>query len=592
MVKEIPRQEKQQLLEKVQQSMAMFEPIEEPSSAGEATPQAKRQAASKAASELERALKKEMESLRFFEKLALRLQRLFTRKSLQDLFLERKLDDIKNSIESSGFYVDFKKQALTVKFASEVFKVYSLCVPLRPLFNNMWRDAAALNLIINRYLDKQLGSGIKKETPDFMSVDQMLRIFMEKNDAEAVRRALLKSVKDYTDTLPDARFKEIREELLPFYCMQSLILFPFHEILTLFGMAPAAPEEKLPVFRPAPVGIVKDYLHKMAYVFHISNNQRFSQESLDTVFSAVFASGGIDEKESLRQTELKRRALDQLQEAAAVFVKNVPLLDIVRYLEKNPYFNVSFSFPRMDLKQFYANSTRLNALAGFGEAMQQVRLAYIDSSVASLFSGLDFAPLSYYVDFANEAWLKARLPVFSHTKSLAVCNTFLKMWCPERFFPVINIISRSILLKSPSLQTKLNDLRGALEALEERLRRFDQSLAPETEEGKNFVFLRSHIKTNTTQERLAKSLVEHKDLEAAAIETSAVSLLTELERFINTKVAGSGVESVKTALAGVYPALDRSRSLNDLLTQRLAEARSFCIMLKELLEYEKGSSQV
>jgi hypothetical protein len=584
LVKDLPSDEKKELLDKVSESVMMPDPelpaVHYTESSSETAP--------KVTPELDRLAKTELAKMNFFERLIMKIKILIFKKDLHTIILEKALLQIRTHIEEGGHYVDFDKKQLTPRFAKELYTLFRLSAPLRPVFQKIWRDPKTLEQLLNDFLstDNTLSIG-GMEVESFASVEQMLDAYMKNLDATDVRRLILRNLKNYTDSIPETKFRDIKTSLLPFYDIQQLVTFPFHDFFTLFGVSlNQSNGNTLPDFMPTPVSVVIDYLLKFSYAVSMASNLQFDEEVAATVFKRYFLSEELHEDEIHKQVEVKIKYLKELNEAVKRFNRKIYLIDILRYFQQNPFFTLSANPPRLNLKQFYSNALRLMIFDNFNEAMLKVRLAFINYSIDQLFKGRDLVPLNYYITFTDKDWIKLHLPLFRHAKSMMLVYNFLRQWYRTTMAPVVVLLSNTVLAKSAVLQSKLNELKNAIENIEEKIRRFDQSLTPETEAGKTLALLKASLRENTTQLRLVRSFISQKDIEAGAVLNDAVTAFNEFIRFLKTKVTASGIESIRTSLASVYPSISRSNSLNETLNENLTIMQNFAQMIKELLTYE------
>ncbi|MCL2519547.1 MAG: DUF5312 domain-containing protein [Spirochaetaceae bacterium] len=584
LVKDISVEERKDLSEKIGESLSLSEPvIPKAFYCDKAIVSNTSQAA-----EINRFLRQEYAKFRFFKRLAIGFQVTFLKKDKQLMIMQAVLDNLRRHIEEGGYFVDFDSNNFTAKFAKELYQLSNLCRPLRAAFIKIWRDNATLNLVLSNFLQSSKEESLNRFTVyTFATNEQLLEAYSKSNDINDVRKVILRGIKNYTDSIPESHFKTIRKNILPFYYVQRLITFNYNDIFALFGTKVSGiNENEHPHFNPAPISMAFNNVIKFNYYLVMATNLQFTKEIASTLFRAYFVSEGYPEDELHTLIEEKIKQLDTLSKGIAKFNGRVYLNDIIAYYQSNPLYKTVIEPVRLDLKQFYNNSLKLMVFDNFNDIIQELRLAFIDQEVVTIFKNKPLTTLNYYVSLNDENWPKDKYPQFKHGKSLMLMYNFLKDWYKSNLLIVTNLISATVLAKAPALQGKINEFKIKFSAVEDKIKRFDNSLAPETEAGQSLTTFKRDINEGTASPKLFRAFINQRDTEAYELFLEALAIFDEFSRFTVAKVTKSPTESVRMALTGFYAGLSREFPLGEVINNNLTTINNFTQMCKELIAYE------
>jgi hypothetical protein len=539
--------------------------------------------------------KEELSKLSFLERLIIQLKIIFLQQNINTIMLKQNLTKIRTRLEAKSNWINFDKKTLSVRFAKEIFILFKLVSPLRPILAKIWNDPQTLEMLIDDFIGTNNSLQTSRSIEDFASMDQMLNAYLVRLDMTDMRKVIVRNIKNYIDSIPQGTFKEIKHTLTPFYNLQKLATFPFEALLTLMGASTSALHNNIdgPVFNTTPVSIVLEHLLKLTHTLALIENVSFnSGNASQIILRRYFLSEGLNSEEADHQADIKLKNLQQLSSFIISFNSKISLIDVLRYFQNDPFFNLVITPPFFDVQKFYLNALKLVVNDNFKATSEKVRLAFINYSIDQMFSNSDLSPLSYYVVFNTADWQKLKLPVFKYTHSLMLLYNFLKEWYKKNISPLVSTLNSHVLIKMPILQNKLNEFKNALDNGDDKIHRFDLSLMPESEAGKHLAFLRASMRENTAQLRTLSNFMRQKDEEAYRIITETVSDLTNFIIFIKSKIEENTFENIRTALASVYPNLTSNLSLSELLTQKCTVMQNFTQMIKEMINSERTNETV
>ncbi len=536
-------------------------------------------------------MKKRISQFSFFDSLIFKMQVFFFQKNPSQMICSLALGELRHEISGAGNFIHFDNRMLSVKFAAEVFELYRVIAPFRMIFTHLWQDKFALHRVISSLLGLTM-TNPKKEMADFLTMDQMLFTFIESgHNEESVRRALLKSIKTYTDSLPLSRMKELREELLPLYFLNGLINYPFDEFFSLCGFSlNSITDGQLPIFKSAPFAVVLEHLTQLTGVFMWASHVTCSEDVVRAMLVEYLVSGDVELSPKALNSQLSElnkafhTMIDKINRAST----SLPLLPITRYIMGNPIFETKQTIPRLDVRLFYANTFKKMAQQEFETILVQVRIAFIEKTVSDLFGTMTLTKSDFYTDELSSSWNKLKLPMFRHTNSFMLTSNFMKKWFTVQLKPLIDALVGPILTKFPALKSGLEEIKISIDLAEDRLRRFEIGLTPESVAGKQLSLFKATATAENKRTKEISTFMIQKDLEAYMAIQDVLSNLEKLTKFLGGKILNSSNETLKPAIAGVYASIHRSQSLHEVLSVRLKDTETFLSMVVELLRHEQS----
>jgi len=186
--------------------------------------------------ELEKKVRKDINSSGWLERFIIRLYTFFTGKSPIDYYLKRSLLHLKQRLNSNSgeSYFDPESKKLSGRLAAEIYSLYVLSSPLRSIFKIIWQDTDFIESVYSGLITETIHTN-KGEIYDFVSLEEMESIFASTGDKKQIRKKLISRMNEYLNSIPDKIIGEIHETFLPFYFGKFLIVFPFKNLLNSFG---------------------------------------------------------------------------------------------------------------------------------------------------------------------------------------------------------------------------------------------------------------------------------------------------------------------------------------------------------------------
>jgi hypothetical protein len=266
----------------------------------------------------------------------------------------------------------------------------------------------------------------------------------------------------------------------------------------------------------------------------------------------------------------------------------MPLAELIKFFRKDPYYRLTVYLPVLDLKGFYSSSLRLRVFAQIDENMYLIRKRVVEKKISTVFHDHTILPFQYYTKNVLIDDNTGELPVFSHVRSLNLLFNYIEWFYKEHIREIVQVIGRVILAQNRISQNRLLNTAGALEDLQDKIRSFDLSLSPEKEDGKQLKRLKFNLSSDLTHQKLYRTMVIQKDREARILMEKGIEVFLELKKVFEELVA-TPLESISSQLKGLYYAKDNNKSFEDILVDRIARISSFCNLINQIIEIERGN---
>jgi hypothetical protein len=548
--------------------------------------------------EREHLLAEEIQSLTVWTRLVLWLKGLFSGKSRRDLFVDLKIKQIKRSIRhrSSGL-TGFETRDLSSKFARHLYDLYHAAYPLRGLIQAFHADQEFRSRAVIHLFDNSLPEA-KRSLEDFVPMEEMERVYHDTGNVEEVQKRLLGSYSDYLKRVPDKLVRQIEEGIKPLVYLRNLVLFPYARLFRHFNYQPSAgiPEDKYPLFTNAPAMLMLEQLerlwhaaslatelggdwfcHEELLAFYLHEELRADEEEGEVV--------DLDNEEELAELT---SALGKLVESARDFLKRVPLLELLRYFRKDPYYKLVFAVPRFRAKPVFVAALRARILDQLQNRIVHVQKRVIEARIKEIFKSNKLYEMFYYVETPSFDYAALEMPYFSYTKSLKIMYNYLSKIYKGHIQETLQVVNTYMVSGNRIFQTRLNQHAAGLEELEAKIVLFDRSFAPDEDDGKILLRLRHRLATDLNQQRQFRAFVQQKDKEARALINQAMEYLAGIKQVYEDLLA-SPMESVKSALKTLHFYKGKNQTLASILNVVMELISNFQELIIQLVALEKGS---
>lgn len=617
LVDTLPERERKDLLDKIARSMD-FERDSRESIYHKEMP----------AEERERLIAADLERLTPLSRFFLWLRGLFSGKNRKELVVAQKIRALKGAINrKSAGLTGFETRDLTPKVAESFYRLYLRTLPLLAVY----RKVASRTRELRGGLVELFEEGVPEarvRLHDVVPHETLEEIYEEKSAEAAVRREVLLKVESYVARLDDSLFRTWEEKLAPFFFAKEIVFFPYVEFFGLFHVAPEAFRlEGRPRFEPALAVVALEYLERMyfavfaalhsagpgglleplaRYLARLSlESEEEEEDNRDRLSGAERGEHGLlsepsetggsestageDRERMKRYAEEVERISDEfgsLMQEIRRFDREMPLADLVRYFLKDPYYKLFVYLPQLRLREHYQAMLKIRLLAELSSTFEQLRSQVVDRQIAKLFDGREIVPFANYRAYEGLDYEGLELPTFAHAWSMNVLYNYIRIHYHGYLQEVVKILSTIVLVQSRISRNKLLQHASVIEDVEQKIREFDESLGPDTPEGRVFHHLLASVGEGG-HERAFRTVVAQKDSQAASFVERGRESLIGLQAALR-EVASSGGEPMKERLDTRYYLDGSLVPLSEILAARIDQVGNFLVLFNQLLKIEGG----
>lgn len=469
-------------------------------------------------------IRREINDLGLWGRLRLWLRSWLTGKAKEDAHVDIRLLNLRRHLLRAQICPRASStHLLSTQFAERLFTLFQAAAPVTSLFNDIWESREMLRTVVQSVLEERI-TNVKKQLNDFITDDEMTDIYVVSRSRTEIRNHLLERLDAYIDRIHDGVFAEIAAGITPLYYMKGIALFDYVGLLATFGYdAGEDPPEDPPEFKAVRATEVVDQLEDLYYACYtwqrLEGKTRIHRELLEYYLQAKHASYS-DEPLSAEHISHQVQTLEQdirsLNDAAAAFVKQVPLTDIIRYHRDDPYYRVVVYMPKVNLKEFYYSALRIELLQQIDARFDNVHHSAIEQLIEETFG-------HHPPDFPNfrsgggSTVSKLGLPTFRHVRSLNILFNYIQIVYRRVIRQRLTVIHRAVSGRNRDLSNELSFYTGGLEDVADKIIAFDESFSPESEEGKTFYRIRYSVEKDVTQQRIYRSMVAQRERQSRAL---------------------------------------------------------------------------
>ncbi len=581
--KELPEKERKALLERIGKRMQSEE-------GEEAVPVELQE------DERQKIIAYEMKKASPWDRFLLWLRTFFTGKPRADVFLDMRLRHIRSHLRASHPGITgFETRDLSVKFARKLYDVFLAAQPVLGIYHAFASDKAVRSAAYSWLVEQKLQNA-RRSVEDFITREEMEQVFAETGQAEEIQKKLTFRLNDYVRSIPESLLLQLEEQSKLHLSLERLASFPFASFFRYFNWIQGdTVEPRYPPFEAAPIMLTLDLmerLHAAIGLLHRSApDYTYSEEPVSYYLSLRAglkpASDGGMEKVITELGQLRADILALAKEVDA-FDAAIPVLELLRFFRRDPWFQLVINAPRLYLRNLYQGTLKTRLGVELEERVAAVKEQVISRKIQELLRGQPMGEFEYYRDSPDIDFRKLGLPNFSCIRSLTLLYNYLRMQFKGATQEAAQIVSVTALANNRILQSRLSQQISGLEDLEARLVLFDRSLSPDEDDGKQMAKARAGLAADLTLQKAWRGLVSQKDREARDLIEKARELLTGVRKIFDD-IRTSPMDNTRSLLKTIQLYRGRNQTLGQILNARSEAIGSFQKLLDQLLEIEKGS---
>jgi hypothetical protein len=523
------------------------------------------------------------------------IRRLFSGRRTRDVFVDVRLRRLRGSIRArSPGLSGFDTRDLSPKFARKVYDLYLRVHPLLEPYRALTADRS-VRTGAYAYLVEHRYEKARTTVEQFVTGEEMEEIFAETGQTDDIRRRLGTRMGEYMREVPESFVGSLEERCRVHLAISRMAAFPFASLFRYFNHVLAEPPEPhYPSFEHAPAMLVLDLLEKLfvpvALLGRAVVDVEWAPEPLAYWLLARSGASTADEGALARvEPELAklRLAISELASEAEAFESAIPLLDIIRYFRRDPWYQLVFNPPRLFLKSLYTSALKERMGAELERRLGTIRERVISRKMRELLRIAKPVELQYYRENPGFDHRTLGLPTFTHVRSLTFTANYLLAQYKGAILETVNLLAATVLANNRITQSRIAQHTSALEDLEARIVLFDRSLAPDEDDGKQLARFRFTIATDILVQKAYKQFVVQKDREARDLIEKAVDALGGVKRVLD-EIRTSAFENIRSLLKTLHAWHGRSQTLGQIVNARCEGIAAFLKLLDQLMELEKG----
>lgn len=476
-------------------------------------------------------IQKEKREISLLRRFFLWLNSKITGRSEDEILLAGKLFRIKKKIKKKeSNLTGFETRNLTPHFAELVYELYKAIIPLRGLFKKLWLDESSYKIFFMDIIEEALSERIET-IEDIVPFEDIVEAFGIAGRKEDVQNIIIVKLDSHVDKIRKSIFNQLEMELLPFYRLKELVIFPYVQFFQQFGYTLLeTPYTDKPHFKNASALLCLEDLEKLYFAVYsalkLEKRVKINQKIIDRLeIMAEYSSEG----DSLNLVA----DLETLIGKVIWFATKVPLADIIRYFRKNPFIKMIFYVPGIDLKEFYRNTLKIRLLQILDEKFQEIQKQYIILEIEKLFKGKRYVNFQNYREYSSIDYEKLGVSSFRNIQPLALIYNFIECYFKGHIQSIVRVLEKGVLSQNRLMRDNMLQYASTLEDISEKIRIFDSSLSPDSEEGKVFHKLRFSMTKDISQQKIFRKIVIQKDREAKNLAENGIEALAGLKRVLS-----------------------------------------------------------
>jgi hypothetical protein len=308
------------------------------------------------------------------------LRTLVSGRPRRDVFLDIRLRLLKNHIRSqSPGMTGFETRDLSARFARKLYDLYLKVQAVAGIYHALASDRAVRGAAYAWYVD-QRWEHAKKGIDEFIRTEEMEEIFAQTGQTDEIKKKLSLRLNDYVHTIPESFLLQLEEEARLHLSLGRLVAFPYATFFRYFNFLLAdSADPRAPSFEPAPVMLTLDLMEKLHVTFglfhHNAPDYLYAEEPIACYLALRSGVKPGGEPAETRDEELGKLRADIMAIAQEIddFEVAIPLLDLLRYFRRDPWFQLVVNAPRLYLRSMYFSTLKTRLGQELEERLSDVK---------------------------------------------------------------------------------------------------------------------------------------------------------------------------------------------------------------------------
>lgn len=495
-------------------------------------------------------IRADMEKLTLGERFQLWVSGLFRAGGQRDRFIALRLSQARQRVrEHPRDLADFEGRRFLPGLPGEIRPLYRAAQPLAGFFSYISNDPAALRTMLDYLLARRIPDA-RTSLEQLCPVQELQETFGETESPGKLKQTVLERLSRYVESIPDSVMEELESGMKPLYLFRDLVLFDYDSFFALFRSSGAeALGEGEVSFANAPVAAALERVEELYLALYYCARAGGEPSMYAELLHAYCALRQDQSRNQQNQTQdqetpledlpafdeekLLQRNLLLLAREAARLRDTVPFQEMIRFFRNDPYYRFMAYTPRVRLREFYYANLKIKMLDQLDQRFQELRKGALDQMIQSIFPrGL--RGFEYFGPDIETGIGRSGIAELRVHRSLQFIQTFFQTVFHDDLAAFLRILSRMMPSRSRSSSVDISLFAASLEDLEQRLRTFDMSFSPDSDEGKTFYRYRfGTADRDPGQLNAYRALVQQKNRDAREMAEKFQELLQGLRsRFL------------------------------------------------------------
>ncbi|SIQ97395.1 hypothetical protein SAMN05920897_12029 [Alkalispirochaeta americana] len=537
-----------------------------------------------------------MERLTFRERLKLWMSGLFRAGGQRERFVALRLSQARQRVrEHSQDMADFEGRRFLPGLPREIRALCRAAEPLSGFFSYIWYNPSALRTMLDYLLARRIPDA-KNSLEQLCPLEELQETFRETESPGKLKQTVLERLSKYVESIPDAVIDELEGGMKPLYLFKDLVLFDYDSFFALFrsSRVEAVSEDDIS-FGNAPVSTALERIEELYLALHYCSRVEGEPSMYGELLHAYCAlrqetepGTPLEDIPPFDEEKVLQRNLLLLAREASRLRDSVPLQDMIRFFRTDPYYRFMAYTPRLRLREFYYANLKIKMLDQLDQRFQELRKGALDTMIRNLFPrGL--SSFEYFSPEVETGIARSGVAELRVHRSLQFIFTFLQRIFHDDLSDFLRILSRMMPSRNRSNSVDISLFAASLEDLEQRLRAFDISFSPDSDEGKTFYRYRfGTADRDASQLNAYRALIQQKNRDARETAEKFQELLQGIRaRFLSLR-RGS-MTQMNERYRNFDPAPGEDRPFETRLDRSVKVLESTQNILAQLILLESGS---
>lgn len=524
------------------------------------------------------------------------LRTFFSGRPAREVYLGVRLRMLKGRIRTVNPNLSgFDTRDLTPRFARRVYDIYLRLQPLLPLYRALTSDKAVRGAAFTFLVERRYPEA-KKAVEQLVSDAEMEEIYSQTGQTDEIRKKMGLRLAEYVRGVPESLVLQLEEQCRLHLALARLCAFPFASLFRYFNfLLPDVADAKYPSFEHAPAMLTLDLLEKLhvatALLLRSAPDYPYAEEPA-AFYMMVHA--GLKPSESGDYAKVgadlarMRAEVTALGREAEAFAAQVPLLDLVRYFRRDPWYQLLFNAPRLYLRSLYSGTLKLRIGQELEEKLGTIRERVISRKVQDMLKGGRIVEFSWYKEIPDFDFRKLGLPFFTHFRSLSLAYNYILQQYKGTIQEATQVVANTALASNRITQTRLMQAASGLEDLEARIVLFDRSLSMDEDDGKQLARFRYGVASDLLLQKSYRAFISQKDKEARELVDKTREHLAAIRKVFD-EIRTSTFDSTRSLLKVLHFYRGKTQTLGQILNARSDGIGAALKLIDQVLEIEKGA---